>query len=33
MPDPTCYRIATLAERWDCSEGKVRSLIVEGARE
>ena len=30
MTDPACYRVATLAERWDCSPGKVRRMIEAG---
>lgn len=30
MTNPACYRVATLAERWDCSTGKVRALIRSG---
>jgi hypothetical protein len=26
----TCYRVASLAKRWDCSPGKIRSLIANG---
>lgn len=31
MTEHACYRVATLAERWDCSTGKVRALIRTGA--
>jgi hypothetical protein len=29
-PEPTCYRVASLAARWDCSPGKVHDLIKSG---
>ncbi len=30
MPEPTCYRVADLAERWSCSHSKIRSLLRDG---
>jgi hypothetical protein len=31
MSEPPCLRVRDVALRWDCSEGKVRSLIKSGA--
>jgi excisionase family DNA binding protein len=28
--EPACYRVSSLAKRWDCSPGKIRSMIVNG---
>jgi hypothetical protein len=28
--EPTCYRVASLAKRWDCSPGKIRNLLKTG---
>ena len=30
MPEPTCYRVADLAERWSCSHSKIRTLLRDG---
>ena len=28
--EPTCYRVADLAERWSCSHSKIRTLLRDG---
>ena len=30
MGDPACFRVSSLAERWDCSPGKIRQMIAAG---
>jgi excisionase family DNA binding protein len=30
-PNRACFRVSSLAERWDCSAGKVRDMIKSGA--
>jgi hypothetical protein len=30
LADPTCFRVSTLAERWDCSPGKIRAMLAAG---
>ncbi len=30
MAEPAAMRVSTLAERWDCSPGKIRAMIAAG---